>query len=219
MQSAPGRRYAEIVSTRKLGFLEPLAVFGGIIAYIWRLRFTHPWFVLPIVSFMIASHVARRERAPALGFRVTHLGDCLRRFGPVLIALAFAMCAGGLLLGTLRPVGLAYAAGTLALYLPWGLLQQYLMNAYFLKRFDKVLSPRAAGLTTAVLFSAVHSPNWFLMLVTPAAGYGAIQVYRRYSNLYFLGIAHAVIGTLLFLVVPDSVSHHLIVGPGWSLGH
>jgi hypothetical protein len=36
------------------------------------------------------------------------------------------------------------------------------------------------------------------MLVTAAAGFGTIQVYRRYSNLYFLGMAHA-IGLPLFL--------------------
>jgi len=56
------------------------------------------------------------------------------------------------------------------------------------------------------------------MLMTPVAGYGAIQVYRRYGNFYFLGMAHATIGFLLFMVLPDSVSHHLNVGPGWALG-
>ena len=121
--------------------------------------------------------------------------------------------------GTKRPIGFEHAAWSLGLYPPWGLFQQYLLNAYFLKRFDAVLSPRAAGITTAALFSAVHSRNWFLMLVAPVAGYGAIQVYRRYANLYFLGVVHATIGFLLFRVLPDSVSHHLKVGPGWSLGH
>jgi hypothetical protein len=62
---------------------------------------------------------------------------------------------------------------------------------------------------------AAHSPNWFLMPVTLVSGYGAIWVYRRYNNLYFLGLAHAMIGFLLFVAVPDSVSHHLNVGPGW----
>lgn len=204
------------MTTRKLGFLEPFSVFAGIMAYIWRLRFTHPRSWIPLLGLVVLSHIARRERAPALGFRVKHLGDCVRRLGPALIALALVMCTAGLLLGTIRPIGFEPAAWSLALYLPWGLLQQYLLNAYFLKRFDTLLSPRAAGITTAALFSAVHSPNWFLMLVTPVAGYGAIQVYRRYANLYFLGVAHAIIGFLLFLVVPDSVSHHLNIGPGLS---
>ncbi len=187
-------------------------------AYIWRFRFRDPWFWVPVVGLVVLSHVARRERASTLGFHLQHLGACARKFGPALITLVLAMWTTGLLLDTIRPIGFERAAWSLALYLPWGLFQQYLLNGYFLKRFDTVLSPRAAGITTAALFSAVHSPNWFLMLVTPVAGYGAIQVYRRYGNLYFLGMAHATIGFLLFMVFPDSVSHHLNVGPGWSLG-
>jgi hypothetical protein len=58
-------------------------------------------------------------------------------------------------------------------------------------------------------------PNWLLMLITAAGGYGAICIYRRYRNLYSLGLAHATIGFLLFMVVPDSLIHHMRVGPGW----
>lgn len=187
-------------------------------AYIWRLRFSYPWSWVPLVALILLSHLLRRERAQTLGFRLKHMGDCLRKFGPALAALALAMWGTGRELGTIRSIGPARAAWALALYLPWGLFQQYLLNGYFLKRFETVLSERASGITSAALFSMVHSPNWFLMLVTPLAGYVAIKVYRRYTNLYFLGIAHAIIGFLLFLVVPDSISHHLNVGPG-SLGH
>ena len=188
-------------------------------AYIWKLRFVHPWSWTLALLTVFASHVIRRERPPALGFRLEHLGACLRRFGPLLLSIALALAIAGLILGTIRPMGLSDAALGLGLYLPWGLFQQYLMNAYFLKRFETALSPRNAGMITAALFSAVHSPNWFLMLVTPIGGYVAIEVYRRYTNLYFLGIAHAILGFLLFLVVPDSVSHHLNVGPGWWRVH
>jgi membrane protease YdiL (CAAX protease family) len=56
------------------------------------------------------------------------------------------------------------------------------------------------------------------MLVAFPAGYCSTLLYRRYRNLYILGLAHATVGFLLFLVVPDSVTHHLKVGPGW-FGH
>lgn len=194
--------------------IEPLAIFGFIMAYIWRLRFTHPLLWLPALGLIAMCHIARHERPPALGFRITNLGDCLRRFGPALAVIGLAMWAIGREFGTIRRIGPEHAAWALALYLPWGLFQQYLLNGYFLNRFDNVLPPRAAGVTTAALFSIVHSPNWFLMLVTSLGGYVAVQVYRRYRNLYFLGAAHAIIGFLLFLVVPDSISHHLNIGPG-----
>ena len=180
--------------TRKLSLIEPLAVFAAIMAYIWRIRFTHPWFWVPILPLVLFTHFARNERAPSLGFRADQLRECMRRFGPVLAVLVLVMLAGGRLLGTIRPIGIERAALGMALYLPWGLFQQYLLNGYFLKRFDTVLPPRASDATTAVLFSAVHCPNWFLMLFTPLAGYASIQIYRRHRNLYFLGVAHATIG-------------------------
>jgi len=105
----------------------------------------------------------------------------------------------------------------LAGYLPWGLFQQYVLNGYFLNRFDSALSRRSAPMISAALFSGAHLPNWFLMAVTLLAGYASVRIYRRYNNLYSLGLglAHGTVGFLLLLVVPDSISHHLTVGPGW----
>jgi len=203
------------VARGKLRLLEPFAVFLAIMAYIWKFHFTHPWLWVPILQLVVLSHIIRREGAPSLGFRLGHFRTCVRRFGPALFALVIVMVVTGLLFDTIRPIRFERAVWSLAMYLPWGLFQQYLLNAYFLKRFDTLLPSRAASVTTAALFSAVHTPNWFLMLVTPVAGYASIQIYRRYGNLYFLGAAHAVIGFLLFMVFPDSVSHHLNVGPGW----
>jgi len=201
--------------SRKASVFEALAVFAMIMAYIWQWRFTHPRFWVPAVLLIVLSHLARRERAPALGFQTKDFGNCVRKFGPALIGLALTMLSAGLWFGTIRSIGVGQAMGSFALYLPWGLFQQYLLNGYFLKRFDMGLSQNAANGVTSILFGAVHSPNWFLMIVTPVAGYLAVWVYRRYGNLYFLGLAHGVIGFLLFVVVADSVSHHLNVGPGW----
>jgi hypothetical protein len=73
-------------------------------------------------------------------------------------------------------------------------------------------------LITAALFAGTHLPNWFLMLVTFATGYYSTKIFVRYRNLYFLGLAHALIGTVLFVAVPDSISHHLTVGPSFFNG-
>lgn len=200
---------------RKASILEALAIFAMIMAYIWKWRFTHPRLWVPMVALILASQVAHGDGARAVGLKAENFWVCLRRFGPILIGLVLAMLTAGLLLGTLRPIGFEQAMLAFALYLPWGLFQQYLLNGYFLTRFETALSQNSASILASVLFSVVHSPNWFLMLVTPVAAYGAIRVYRLHRNLYFLGLAHAVIGCLLFVVVRDSVSHHLNVGPGW----
>ncbi|MGB7763105.1 MAG: CPBP family glutamic-type intramembrane protease [Bryobacteraceae bacterium] len=200
---------------RKLAILEPIAVFGLILAYIWSLRYHYPAAWTPIVALLLISHWWRGEGAAALGFRVRNLAECLRRFAPALAFLSLTLLASGLLLDTVRPIALDRAAMTWAIYLPWGLFQQYLLNGYCLKRLEVVLPGRGAALAAATLFSAVHTPNWFLMLVTLVAGYAAARLYSSYRNLYFLGVAHGTVGVLLFLVVPDSISHHLVIGPGW----
>jgi hypothetical protein len=202
---------------RKASLLEALANVTLIMAYIWKWRFTHPRLWLPLVALILASQVAHRERAAALGFQATNFGTCVRRFGPAVAAMALAMLGAGLLLGTIRPIGFEEALESFAMYLPWGLFQQYLLNGYFLKRFDMALSRNWSSILASALFCVVHTPNWFLMLVTPVAAFGAIWVYRRYKNLYFLGLTHATFGFLLFFVVSDSVSHHLRVGPGWFM--
>ena len=189
-----------------------------ILAYIWNWRYTHGAAWVAILGLMLLSHLVRRESAYSLGFRTRNMGECWRDIGPVLAFLSLLMLASGMLLHTMRPIGVWTALASLAAYVPWGVFQQYVLNGYSLNRFQAVLGRRAASLMAAALFCGVHTPNWFLMLAAFPAGYCSTLLYRRYRNLYFLGLAHAVVGFLLYLVVPDSVSHHLRIGPGW-FGH
>lgn len=203
---------------RGIAFLEPLTVFALIMAYIWQLRYSHKGVWMAILAGVILSHVVRKERAGELGFDRRNLRECLREYAPCLAFLALAAIATGMLFQTTRAIRFGDAFLAWAGYLPWGTFQQYLLNGYFLNRFLGALPGRQAAALSAVLFSGAHLPNWFLMLVTLVLGYVCARVYLRYKNLYFLGIAHGTIGFLLLLVVPDSVTHHLTVGPGW-FGH
>jgi membrane protease YdiL (CAAX protease family) len=198
----------------KLALLEPAAMFLVIMGYIWIWRASHPYLWMAILACLLLSHALHREDARELGFGRASLSECAHRFAPLLTVLALAMLAGGLLLNTTRRMPADQAFLALFAYLPWGVLQQYMLNGYFLNRFDRALPPRSSAWLTAVLFGAVHTPNWFLMAVGLVGGWCATQVYRRHRNLYFLGIAHATIGFLLFVSVPDSISHHLNIGPG-----
>ena len=186
-----------------------------IVAYIWNLRFSHEGAWVWILGLMLLSHLVRRESAYSLGFRTRHMGECWREIRPLLAFLTALMLACGILLHSMRPIGVETALASWAAYVPWGVFQQYVLNGYFLNRLDGVQGRRAASLMAAALFCGAHAPNWFLMVVAFPAGYCSTRLYRRYRNLYFLGLAHATVGFLLFLVVPDSVSHHLKVGPGW----
>ena len=194
--------------------MEAGGIFLLIMGYIRVWRAHHPYFWIAILGCLLLSHLIHRENARELGFDRARLDECAHRFAPLLIVMALTMFAGGLLLNTTRRMPTDQAFLALFAYVPWGVLQQYMLNGYFLNRFEGALSPRAAAWVTALLFGIVHTPNWFLMIVCLVGGWCATQVYRRHRNLYFLGIAHATLGFLLFVNVPDSISHHLMVGPG-----
>lgn len=199
----------------RLAILEPVSIFAMIMAYIWELRYSSRWLWLAILGMVLISHGIHGERAGQLGFNRNNFRRLLREYAPALVFLALIMMAGGMVLQTTRRIGFEAAFLAWLAYLPWGLFQQYLLNGYFLNRLAGSLSPQAAPLTAAALFAGAHLPNWFLMFVTFFAGYFCARIYRQHKNLYFLAIAHATIGFLLFMVVPDSITHHLTVGPGW----
>ncbi len=184
-------------------------------AYIWRWRVAHPWSWTCVLAVIFLSHYLRGERPSSLGCRTTGFIDCSRRYGLTVALLLIVALLSAVEWGTLRSISLGHAALGLALYLPWGFFQQYLLNGYMLNRLEAALSPaKSAGLASA-LFSLAHLPNWFLMVVTLALGLVANLVYRRYKNLYFLGIAHALLGFAIFVAAPDAWIHHLRIGPGW----
>ena len=199
----------------RIPLLEALAVFAFIMAYIWRLRVVYPWSWVWVVALILFSHACRGERPAAIGCRTQEFAACLRRYGPLLIAIVGIFFAAAVEWGTLRPMTTGGIALALGLYLPWGFFQQYLLNGYLLNRLQTVLSPWKASSMAAVLFSLVHLPNWFLMIATLTGGLAASLVYRRHRNLYFLGVAHAILGVTIFVATPDSMIHHLRIGPGW----
>jgi len=202
---------------QKLIVAEAATGFGLIMLYIWRLRSTAPRSWIFILGFFMLSHLLRGERIGALGFHWINFQECMEMLAPALLLIALSLIAMGVLLQTVRPISLEYGLMCLLAYCPWGIFQQYLLNGYIANRLLAVSPARHVPLMSAALFAGAHLPNWFLMLVTFVAGYYSTKLFLRYRNLYFLGLAHAVIGTLLFVVIPDSISHHLTVGPGFFL--
>lgn len=196
---------------------EVSTVFVLIMLYIWRLRYTAPAAAAGILAFIILTQVLRGDRAAGMGFRWSNFGECAQAWAPAVLLLALSLLVLGTLLQTMRPVTFEQVLFVLAIYCPWGLFQQYLLNSYFANRLSAAVSARRVPLIAAAVFSATHLPNWFLMLVTFALGYCSTKVYLRYRNVYFLGLAHGIIGSLLWVVIPDSISHHLRVGPGFFL--
>jgi membrane protease YdiL (CAAX protease family) len=175
-----------------------------------------------LLALVIASHVVRGETPAELGFRRAGFAECARRFAiPVLVVAAIGTVLG-FALDTVRHVEAWRVAGVLAGYCWWALFQQYLLNGYFTNRLQASFGDRHhywVAPMAGALFAGAHVPNTLLMAVTLVGGAVAALAWQRHRNLLFLALAHALIGTMLWLVVPDSVSHHLRVGPGMHRTH
>lgn len=199
---------------------EALGVYVLILLYIWRLRALHALLWLPILAFVAGSHWVHREGPARLGFGWQPFKHCWRAIFPWLLNLAMGLWGFGIVFDTLRPATLSGVLWGLCVYGLWGVFQQYLLNGYFVNRLrgfrdrpDSRLVPLIAG----VLFAGAHAPNWFLMLVTLPAGCFCASLFIRYRSVLALGVAHGVLGYLLYMVAPDSISAHLLVGPRyWS---
>ena len=51
------------------------------------------------------------------------------------------------------------------------------------------------------------------MIVTFTLGLLCARIYLTYRNLFFLGIAHGLIASALYVTVPDWISLHFFIGP------
>ncbi|MGC2399054.1 MAG: CPBP family intramembrane glutamate endopeptidase [Acidobacteriaceae bacterium] len=105
-------------------------------------------------------------------------------------------------------------------YLVWALMQQFLLQIYFLLRLMRLLPGKLAPiLAAALLFSLAHLPNPVLTPITLVWGIAACVLFLRYRNICWLGLAHGILGLCVAIIVPDSIQHHMRVGVGYHRYH
>ena len=170
---------------------------------------------LAFITWVVVTTIAERPRLRDLGLGITGL----RRAA---IAIPIALIAAGLILfgswmlGTLRPLygsrPLAHALG----YMLWAMIQQFILNSYFFLTLEALLPSRREAVAGAVLlFTIAHFPNPVLLVGTFLLSALFVTLFRRYRNIYPLGIAHAILGLTLAIALPDSVLRHMRVGIGY----
>jgi len=206
---------------RARDLFEAILGYGLILSVIWT---TNPlqrvlyWIALATILLIT---LLSREGLKTLGLGTRGLVTSLWIVG---LALVLAALAVGLAfrLHTLhrlfgqRPPLIAHVSG----YLIWALMQQFLINCYFLARFLRLTSRRWQGIAlTALLFSLAHIPNPLLTLLTFVWGVISCLLFLRYRNLYTLGVAHGILGLCLAVTVPDHIHRHMRVGLGYLHYH
>ncbi|MGZ4819604.1 MAG: CPBP family glutamic-type intramembrane protease [Terriglobales bacterium] len=100
-------------------------------------------------------------------------------------------------------------------YVLWTIYQQFLLQDYFMPRLSRVLTSDAAVAAAALLFAVAHLPNLSLTLATLVWGAVSCALFRRYRNLYILGLSQGLLGLGFAVCVPDALHHHLRVGLGY----
>jgi membrane protease YdiL (CAAX protease family) len=166
---------------------------------------------------VIYSHILRTESLRDLGFRVDNFLPALKLLLlPMTIITGVALLIG-FLSGT-RPDFFRWHAERLllvqlALGFGWGFLQQYVLQSFMNRRAQIVWGAGPASvLLTAFIFSLLHFPNPWLMLVTFVGGVVWAFVYQRQANLFALALSHSVMTWMLVSSLPPSALNHLRIG-------
>ena len=197
---------------------ELLLGYGLILFVLWMPEF--PQRILTPVALLVTLGIvlARRPALDDLGIGRRGLA---RSFWilPAAIGFAIASLLIAKRIGTLHPLYKAdfkHIAG----YILWTLYQQFLMNDLFMPRLTRLLASEGAAVgLAAVLFAAAHLPNLPLTAATLIWGAISCGLFRRYRNLYALGLAQGLLGLCFAVCVPDALHHHLRVGLGYLRYH
>jgi membrane protease YdiL (CAAX protease family) len=171
------------------------------------------WFTLAwvIVTTILASLDARTLGLRPSNARSIWIVPAIVVFGTVAIWMASQ-------LHTLHDFSMGTLMGRVRGYLVWSLLQQFMLQDYFLLRLLRLMPGKAAAVSTAaILFASAHIPNPVLMLGTLLWGLAACVLFLRYRDLYSLGVAHCLLGICIAVTVPAHLHHGMRVGLGYFL--
>jgi Type II CAAX prenyl endopeptidase Rce1-like len=194
--------------------IELILGYGLIVFILWIPEF--PQRILSPVALIVTLAIVliRRPSLDDLGLSRRGLVRSLWIL-PAAVVLAIVSILMAKQLGTLHALykgDFKHVAG----YVLWTLYQQFLLNDYFMPRLGRLLSSENAAVgMAAVLFAAAHLPNLPLTAATLVWGAISCALFRRYRNLYALGLAQGLLGLCFAICVPDALHHHLRVGLGY----
>jgi membrane protease YdiL (CAAX protease family) len=199
------------ISTRDLA--ELAAGFTGIMVILWlptheQLIFGPIALLAPLVMVLL-----RRPGLNDLGLGLRGLVNSLWIF-PAALALSIlgiVLARGTGTFHALYQADFTHCGG----YVMWTMYQQFLMQDYFMPRLTRMMNSNTAITVAAVLFSAAHLPNLALAAATLVWGVVSCLLFRRYRNLYVLGLTQGLLGLCFAVCLPDSLLHHMRVGLGY----
>ena len=201
-------------SSRTRDALELIVGYGVIVGIIWSpehlQRILSP-FALVLTLLLVLSRRPSRDEL-GLGWRGFIASAWIL---PAAVALAAVSIFTAARIGTLHALykaDFAHISG----YVLWTIYQQFLLQDFVMDRLRGIVrSENAAVIIAGVLFAAAHLPNLTLTAATLVWGIVSCVLFRRYHNLWALGLAQGLLGLCFAVCVPDALHHHLRVGLGY----
>lgn len=202
--------------TRRRDLAELAGIYGLILLVVWTPR---PWDVAvwAIASLITAVVVGMSyDGLRSMGICTYNLTRSLWAV-PLSLAIGAAAVLCAVHLHTLHlPGSTAKTMRHFGLYAVWAMVQQLMLQYFFLARAVRLMhSTAAAALLTAGLFAIAHLPNPVLTTVTFVCGLAACYFFLHYRNLWPLAVAHAILGISIAITVPNSLDHNMRVGIGY----
>lgn len=101
---------------------------------------------------------------------------------------------------------------TLGLYPAWGIAQQFALQNLVARNLSGLLSHSVAiACASAMFFGLSHIPRGPLVFLTFFLGFFFTLIYRRFPNLWAVGIVHGILGTLaLYMVVGEDPGSRIL---------
>ena len=216
-RQSPSRAAAQAEAHSRRDLLEIAIVFAAIMVAIW----TPPGKLNSIFSIVasacvVAFAVAGRWGAGELGLRSPLAG------------LGATLLTGAILSGLIALIGLALRFAGPGWGVPltrswqygiWALEQEFILQSIFFVRLEPRLGSGRAVFAAATLFAVAHIPSPVLTILAFSGGVVFCELFRRWRNLYPLGIIHGALGLTIATSLPDHWLHHMRVGIGYLILH
>lgn len=199
------------------GVVEVAVVFGLILIAVWTPQGHFNTYVCWTAAFAtVALSLRGRYSARELGLN--------RPFSGAVTIVAAGLLLVGVIVGVgilARPLGPPQPLPWMRAwqYAVWSLLQEFILQSFMFVRLETFLGSRRALLYSSCLFAAAHIPSPALTFLSFLGALFFCEMFRRYRNIYPLGLVHAALGLTIAASLPDSLMHHMRVGLGFLRYH
>jgi membrane protease YdiL (CAAX protease family) len=197
--------------------IEVALVFGLILVAVWTPQgYLNTAVTLAAAFLTLALAVRSDYSARQMGLARPFSGtSTILALGGLLVLSIAATGAFTRFLGSPQPLPFSRAWQ----YAIWALLQQFILQSFMYVRLESMLGSKWAVLVASGLFALAHLPSPLLTLLSFMGALFFCEMFRRYRNIFPLGLVHAALGLTIAASLPDHVLHHMRVGIGYLMYH